>query len=321
MLPKICPTCKQNPIKKYRKYCSIICANTNKEALANRKKPPNHKITKICPCGIVFSFHKSHNKKYHNQQCFLTLSPVYGSIAHPRLNKVCSECRISFVVTFSQSWRKFCSSSCSATYKNKNGKLQITCPCGKKRITANSNTKWCNPKCYQKQYHKKHRKEIQDKEYLRIHGITREEGRVLRSRKKLIRTLYRILSGKKRIENHKLAIINDKNKWHRRRALYQKTDISDMWLLQLWQTTTICILCNKIMEDNGSYPNGKHLDHIIPLSLGGLHTMSNVRYICAECNCKRGNNIDWYPDVSYLPKSRKNFQKFSEAPNNQVPIF
>ena len=59
------------------------------------------------------------------------------------------------------------------------------------------------------------------------------------------------------------------------------------WLRQLFEATKICVCCEKEVAGNTSYPNGKHLDHIKPLSKGGKHVMSNVRYICAFCNNKK----------------------------------
>ena len=33
---------------------------------------------------------------------------------------------------------------------------------------------------------------------------------------------------------------------------------------------------------------GKHLDHIIPLSRGGKHVITNVQYTCQPCNDSKG---------------------------------
>jgi 5-methylcytosine-specific restriction endonuclease McrA len=35
----------------------------------------------------------------------------------------------------------------------------------------------------------------------------------------------------------------------------------------------------------------QHLDHIVPLSKGGKHILSNVAWSCANCNFKKSNNI------------------------------
>jgi len=34
-----------------------------------------------------------------------------------------------------------------------------------------------------------------------------------------------------------------------------------------------------------------HLDHIIPLSKGGTHSLDNIQWLCATCNLKKGDKI------------------------------
>jgi len=67
------------------------------------------------------------------------------------------------------------------------------------------------------------------------------------------------------------------------------TDINSTWLLNLKETTIRCPICGVKLIEIGRSGNQKQLDHIIPISKGGLHIRSNVRYICARCNNSRGN--------------------------------
>lgn len=41
---------------------------------------------------------------------------------------------------------------------------------------------------------------------------------------------------------------------------------------------------------------GKHLDHIIPLSRGGLHTITNVHWVCPKCNMSKNDKTEeeWF---------------------------
>lgn len=41
---------------------------------------------------------------------------------------------------------------------------------------------------------------------------------------------------------------------------------------------------------------GKHLDHILPLSRGGRHTLSNVHWICPRCNLSKNDKTEeeWF---------------------------
>jgi len=61
------------------------------------------------------------------------------------------------------------------------------------------------------------------------------------------------------------------------------TDITAEFLTNLWEETHTCEVCGKELIDK----KDAHLDHIIPLNIGGEHMSYNVRYICAECNMKR----------------------------------
>lgn len=74
---------------------------------------------------------------------------------------------------------------------------------------------------------------------------------------------------------------------HLRRVRYAQTDITKEWLMELWRNTEVCVVCGSILDASGKYPRGKHLDHIVPINVGGLHMMNNVRYICAQCNLER----------------------------------
>jgi hypothetical protein len=87
-----------------------------------------------------------------------------------------------------------------------------------------------------------------------------------------------------RRKKYRMSVINC---LHKRRAVYKKSDITSNYLKALWEDTTHCILCGKQMNDNSKYPDGKELDHIIPLCINGTHTINNVRYICSKCNRTR----------------------------------
>lgn len=75
---------------------------------------------------------------------------------------------------------------------------------------------------------------------------------------------------------------------YKRRKQMLDTDINKEWLLELFMNTKFCCICKVELSDNGrDYPNGKHLDHIKPLAVGGSHTKDNVRFICVKCNVSR----------------------------------
>lgn len=47
------------------------------------------------------------------------------------------------------------------------------------------------------------------------------------------------------------------------------------------------------------------IDHILPLSLGGHHILSNIQLTCRDCNTKKRDQLNWKPremrNFSYLP--------------------
>lgn len=48
-----------------------------------------------------------------------------------------------------------------------------------------------------------------------------------------------------------------------------------------------CPLCKVRLIDAPYLPASKELDHIVPLNIGGTHTIGNVRIICRTCNLRR----------------------------------
>ena len=51
---------------------------------------------------------------------------------------------------------------------------------------------------------------------------------------------------------------------------------------------THCPLCGCELANGRYQSNSKHLDHIIPISMGGTHTRGNLRIVCQSCNLARG---------------------------------
>lgn len=75
-----------------------------------------------------------------------------------------------------------------------------------------------------------------------------------------------------------------KNNKHKRRSLSKSGDVTIEQLLELRQNAKICYWCETNLK------NVKvHIDHYIPLSKGGLHTISNLVISCSKCNLSKGS--------------------------------
>lgn len=57
-----------------------------------------------------------------------------------------------------------------------------------------------------------------------------------------------------------------------------------------------CAICRCSLDD------GFHVDHIIPLALGGLHTKRNIQLLCASCNVRKSakHPIDFMQERGFL---------------------
>lgn len=69
------------------------------------------------------------------------------------------------------------------------------------------------------------------------------------------------------------------NSKHKRRQKYQQGDTTTKQLLELKENSTKCYWCNCSLKNIKI-----HIDHYIPLSKGGTHTISNLVISCATCN-------------------------------------
>lgn len=55
----------------------------------------------------------------------------------------------------------------------------------------------------------------------------------------------------------------------------------------------VCGICSTSVDRNLSWPDpmSPSLDHVLPLSLGGHHTLENVTLAHLECNARKGNRV------------------------------
>jgi HNH endonuclease len=127
---------------------------------------------------------------------------------------------------------------------------RVCTECGAEFNDRNANAVTCSKRCKGRRSYR-----LADKELLRERSRLRNRGRG---------------SGKLR----------------RRRAAVAAGDLRAADIRRLLAHRTYCPLCRKQMTEDAG-PRQKHLDHIVPLAVGGTHTWGNVRVVCATCNLSR----------------------------------
>jgi 5-methylcytosine-specific restriction endonuclease McrA len=79
----------------------------------------------------------------------------------------------------------------------------------------------------------------------------------------------------------------ESRKVSKRRTAQRFTDITAEYERELRRRTRRCSICRIWMTGKPGQASSKQLDHIIPIVLGGTHTVGNVRIICRTCNLTR----------------------------------
>lgn len=75
------------------------------------------------------------------------------------------------------------------------------------------------------------------------------------------------------------------NARHKRRSVIKDGCASTNDIGRLKRSVSVCIYCERKFSKHII----KTIDHIIPLSKGGQHELSNLQVICNSCNCKKRN--------------------------------
>lgn len=152
--------------------------------------------------------------------------------------KQCKNCSIELT---NNSQKKFCSSSCAASFNNKgirrHGRGPIDClVCS----TKHNNAKFCSPTCS---------------------GIFKKKYKTPEDKLAAVRALNR-----------------ESFMRYYAKKTYQTPQGEDLAAIRIFYQNC---------------PTGYEVDHIIPISKGGLHTLSNLQYLTVSENRSKSNKLNW----------------------------
>ena len=174
-------------------------------------------------------------------------------------------------------------------------------------------SKYCSMECRNADWHNAHAEQI-----ARV-SQQKKETEELKQRRKMMRKLNSILKRRMkqlepkqmhecRCEECAVVFLSERRvKYcsdacrhrHTNRAkeerIYKngKPDLSISLTKLYMRDMGVCALCGKHIDfdcdsNSAHYPS---IDHIIPLSKGGLHSWDNVQLACRECNMRKSNKM------------------------------
>lgn len=238
---------------------------------------------------------------------------------------VCEQCGKEFDPRWKDN--RFCSLECSQEYIRQTmttRKMQNCIVCGKPFLgEAYRESKYCSRECYKADWHNAHKEKKprvrsaesiakqkereQRKAQEKAQAADRKKEQkeikklcaILRKREKQLQTCVcqecgrefhpttsRQVCCSKRCQNKRTNRMKDKR-------IYQNgTPDCSISLTRLYMRDMgVCALCGRHIDFDGD-SNGAHypsIDHIVPLSKGGIHSWDNVQLACRECNTAKGN--------------------------------
>lgn len=76
-----------------------------------------------------------------------------------------------------------------------------------------------------------------------------------------------------------------------RRRIYAKNPIDHLSVFNAYNW--VCVLCGEVIDRNVRFPSldAATLEHLIPLSRGGSHSLENVRPAHARCNFEKADRL------------------------------
>ena len=204
----------------------------------------------------------------------------------------CKKCSSSFTVTRYDKARKYCY-ACSPTNRTANKINNRACgTCGASLAGMHIYQKYCNPECRREAELLRMKDRAQRPDVDTVDRSPRECKRC----GQIIPRAYGA-SRQKVYCSDKCARAQHGSGNHRERAIrfgvpYKHIDRfkifeRDNWTCKICGEPTPKHLSGKFVD------NAPEMDHIVPLSMGGLHEESNVQCACRGCNRAKHNNMNY----------------------------
>lgn len=102
------------------------------------------------------------------------------------------------------------------------------------------------------------------------------------------KNVERAIEHRDKYQRSKKGKLTRKNAKHRRRAIEKAGSCTSKQLIQLVASSMnedglfLCVYCN-------NYSTLYEVEHVLPLSRGGLHDIENIAVACPPCNRRKGN--------------------------------
>lgn len=274
MEDKTCSNCGCffTPKKLKQKYCSVGCANE-----AQRK---TGKADHIClNCGEKYAWSDGHPHKFCSRDCWREWQKAH------RVKKVSKE---------------------KITYTRK-----CEC-CGKEFSTKISNQKYCSLECRCEADSKRDRDE-REKKYISRTYVCKECGTVFTTK---FTDTHSVFCCKSCAEKHDRRIEHQSErhrKYMRRFKSQREKQIRDNFVENVSYNSIykrdrgICQICGlPVVYDKHADNNWSGtIDHIVPVSLNGEHSMKNCQLAHRLCNSLKSNNIEHFT-IDWEQKSQEN---------------
>lgn len=265
---------------KLKKTCCLTTSSHNKKKYLNRIKKTKDGILIFCNnCKK----HKNSNE-YHKDRgrykniCKKCHNEKYKDYISPSIKKRIEQTRIKKIKKDNQLiFCKKCNKSKKNKYwdRDKNGHLSTTC---------------CSS--LEKKIYKKLKKRFLKKCKTCLKVKSLESFNQRQAKCKECQAIYVSLKGNR----------------EKRKTWISETDdgtLSNEVLRNMYAEAKNCLICEEEIKWRD-----KNLDHIVPLSKGGAHSIKNVMVICKDCNTKKSNKdfLDFF--LSLNLKAKNNLKNY-----------